>query len=1788
MASKRGFTLVFVGLAFGIAVGFGIRALKSRIASELIAMLDAEAASSAGCKFVADSVDISLIQQRAVAIQPRIECSDGQHLVFERIIADFSLSRIRQRIIDLELHLIRGETKGFFANSTTFKFIDSLAAPIAPERDTPDRYKVKLQRLRVSELKGADTYGALSVAASGATLEMARTPSNDFVLLPKIPTATLTRGPQRIEVANLSTSLELRDEELDFRNIIAAVGATEVRGGLTLTNDARGLLDGTLVWSGDIAQLVPSTAGTFSSEMKISGAAAAPLIEGKVGTETLAIAGLAASEQLAAKFSLSERGDFTVSDLHLGVPAAALQLTQPFMIRDTGAGSVMTGALAVAFRAPYAGALSATISGDTSAPKLSVEGRAALQRDLNSSAQLTVSIANLVTSPEFSGSGRIALSGMPPIDLKLNSVSRAGVELAVTTVDKSLTGLARVNAADGSGGLELAVSPTLIDQLVPCGNLKGAITYRWGAGAASSGSGMVALDALAAGCGLGTARLSAPVQLPITGGTLNLAGIKILSLEKPFSITGTASLDRGLNLKAAGAVDLTTLRSLVPNMDEVSGLADGEITVTGPLAAPVLAGSIQVKNLRVENANAGLELSKVSGPIAIINNRIALKDIEGNLNGGSVRLNGEIDLRNLANSSAKVVAQGVAFEPSPQLSGLLSGEVMIDQAGALPRLSGNVSIDSGEFADSLTLSQIPRLIERALLAQKSQAKSPTLPDVKLDLKITANRNVVVNTNLGAAELSAALAVEGNLKEPAVRGTVEIRSGWIGFQNRRFEISSGRLTFGPPGLEPSIDLTAETILPARTGENVLVVLSGRGKLSSPTISLSSDQPISERELLALVSAGAGFSSRTRASTIGDRKLTSETPLLADLMSFRLRSFFSQLVDVDSLAIAPLFNPRTGLIEPALVAEKLLAESLTLFGESTLSGVAGISRARLQYDLTDDFALGALVEEDPSQNSVPAEIQFSYTPLSPRSRRVSFAFEGNTQISDKEILAGLKLSNTSLVNPGDIETLSKRLKELYERRGFPDASMKLSCESFSGTCTKVALNIEEGAARTVAEAILSSPSSEQPLGQALTERLAKIASQIAKNARASEQVRIETSLALIRTLRSEGYIGARVETAYRCDTGSTCVLDLQLTPGRPISFVFTGNREFSAAQFLDAIRLFQRPQPFGNNTISILTATIERMYRERGLLFATVSYEAREADDSSGRTVFAIQIDEGPLVAVASVAIEGIDEPQRAELSEKLSSDDYESVFKPRFPVAEQVDENAGIVTAALNELGYLGAETAGRIDPIGDSNTALISYQVMLGERSERVSPLIVNWPPEVPVPEELREQDFIESLPARSARLVEFLKQEGFVSASSSQWSHSNAEPGTIRFEPGPRTTITTISVVGNQSSDQRIIREVSELEVGAPLARSTLDDARRRVLKLGLFSKVGVTGSEDGTVTIEVLERPARSLEFGSGANSEFGLHLFGEATDRGLFGDGRQLALRLDGYYDASQSTISKGTASAQFRVPFVFGSDLALSEDVRFQRFDLATLPYDLDRWSIASFLSGESDSLSYSFGHSLIADKLDAVDPDAVLGEFDTGSVRLGMLSGTISFDTRDAPLNPEAGYLLALDAKIAASAVGSEANFLELSPRFSWTTALEPQWSFAYQLRAGAREPFSGTDEIPITQRYFIGGRSSVRGYKENSLGPRGALGSSQGGRYLLNQNAEFRYKPVEAVAVLWFVDSGSVFIDSISADDLRHSTGVGFRYLSPVGPIGFDVGFPIARKAGEDAYRIHFSIGTIF
>ncbi|MCM8775946.1 MAG: BamA/TamA family outer membrane protein, partial [Candidatus Omnitrophica bacterium] len=135
-------------------------------------------------------------------------------------------------------------------------------------------------------------------------------------------------------------------------------------------------------------------------------------------------------------------------------------------------------------------------------------------------------------------------------------------------------------------------------------------------------------------------------------------------------------------------------------------------------------------------------------------------------------------------------------------------------------------------------------------------------------------------------------------------------------------------------------------------------------------------------------------------------------------------------------------------------------------------------------------------------------------------------------------------------------------------------------------------------------------------------------------------------------------------------------------------------------------------------------------------------------------------------------------------------------------------------------------------------------------------------------------------------------------------------------------------------------------------------------------------------------------------------------------------------------------------------------------------------------------------------------------------------------------------------------------------------------------------RYGTSQDFGDSDEVPVFDRFYAGGLGTVRGFNYRRVGPIQA-GNPVGGQSLAVANLEYTF-PVpylEAFRGAFFVDAGQVSSDSYSMDfgEIAVSIGPGIKIKTPIGPMAFYYGFPIANRDVEDRNgRFEFSFSRGF
>ena len=192
-----------------------------------------------------------------------------------------------------------------------------------------------------------------------------------------------------------------------------------------------------------------------------------------------------------------------------------------------------------------------------------------------------------------------------------------------------------------------------------------------------------------------------------------------------------------------------------------------------------------------------------------------------------------------------------------------------------------------------------------------------------------------------------------------------------------------------------------------------------------------------------------------------------------------------------------------------------------------------------------------------------------------------------------------------------------------------------------------------------------------------------------------------------------------------------------------------------------------------------------------------------------------------------------------------------------------------------------------------------------------------------------------------------------------------------------------------------------------------------------------------------------------------------------------------------------------------------------------------------------------------------------------------------------YDSRDNFLNPSKGWRHVITSDFAG--LGG-AKFTRSMYEVIYYRPLIDKLVFGAHGRINYGAGYAG-QVLPAFERYFMGGPTTLRGFTIQDVGPKDKSGDPVGGSKALLLNLELQYPFTKSLRGFLFYDRGNVYgtgpdISLTSEDfdlgEMRHSIGAGFRFISPMGPLGFAYGIKLAPQSGEPIGQFHFSAGSAF
>jgi outer membrane protein assembly complex protein YaeT len=363
------------------------------------------------------------------------------------------------------------------------------------------------------------------------------------------------------------------------------------------------------------------------------------------------------------------------------------------------------------------------------------------------------------------------------------------------------------------------------------------------------------------------------------------------------------------------------------------------------------------------------------------------------------------------------------------------------------------------------------------------------------------------------------------------------------------------------------------------------------------------------------------------------------------------------------------------------------------------------------------------------------------------------------------------------------------------------------------------------------------------------------------------------------------------------------------------------------------------------------------------------------------------------------------------------------------------------------------------------------------------------------------------------------------------------------------------------------------------------LDDKFREMMQTGLFQQLRIEPKPLPDDTLElhlkVDEERARELGFSLGYGTFEGPIIGAVAGDRDLFGTGRPLTANIE-----LSENILRG--EVLYSDPWFFNSAYqfetrAFGESEDWYRYN------ELEEGIRPQF----SRQITKQFQVALFAQAKEVtitdegITPVALLGR---EHYLVNTIGTSVTLDTRSPDkLNPRQGVLADLIADAATRALGSKVDFGRVTGKLTYYIPVTSKTLLALGARAGWMDPLHGAyTEIPIGERFFNGGSTSVRSFPERRLSPTDHHGYNIGGDTFTTFNVEYQFPLYGSVIGALFTDAGSVGASPTDMGAMRYAVGPGLRYASPVGPARLDIAFNPDRQTGERMMMIQISVGMAF
>ena len=857
----------------------------------------------------------------------------------------------------------------------------------------------------------------------------------------------------------------------------------------------------------------------------------------------------------------------------------------------------------------------------------------------------------------------------------------------------------------------------------------------------------------------------------------------------------------------------------------------------------------------------------------------------------------------------------------------------------------------------------------------------------------------------------------------------------------------------------------------------------------------------------------------------------------------------------------------------------------------------SRDAVRKSLDRLWALGLFADILVEEIDGPEGVRLRYH-LTPRPLVRRIVWQGDTGLDLGQLVAAASLALGEEASPERLARARDDLLALYRREGYLDARVEVETVPVAGEAGQdVTVVLSAGVPVRLEQVRL-----EGSLG--LPEKTVIEALRLRRGDRYREPLVRERVSGLEERLRREGFFDARVTSRPPARVAGMPRVDLtvDVAAGRRYAVTFAGRHALAESVLRDRLTL-RDGDTVDEFEVEASARQIEALYREHGYAFARVM---GTLDDAADPPAIGFVVAEGPEVRVAAVTFAGTvalaDKRLRAAMATRPAGVLEKGLFRQ-----DVLDQDVAVLRALARAQGFADATVGPAEVRFEDGRTrAHIVIPVVEGPRVT-VGHVDVEGQILFTAAEILAAIPIVPGDPWNAARIEEgrreierlYARRGHHGATADADVTRRDREVSVVyRIAEGPQTRIGRILLRGLAVTKEETVRRQLGFEPGDVFDPERLAATRRRLERPPAFATVDVgppRPSPAPFADVEVLlaeQKPWR-FELGVGYDTALGISGYLELSHDNLWGTARSAGIRVKEAV-GGEAIQRLDHVDLIYREPWVPGTPWQGQIELYWERSE--NLGYDLQR---VGFLAWIGDDLLNPRGTQIFRSQLryrleearvSNVSPDLQAEGIEPGTDRIGSLTPVVMWDFRDDRFNPRRGSVHRVSLEAAHRALGGNVEFTKSELSTSWFFSWLPPTVFAVSGRLGLAAPFGGTQSLPISDRFFAGGSTSVRGFPENQLGPRDAAGNPLGGEALAILSAEWRFPLWRWVGGAVFVDAGTVTpeVGDLSFSAFKSGAGAGLRVATPVGPIRFDVAYALQPIPGEDRLQLYLTVGFPF